>query len=62
MSSDRRYLIIGAGAIGGALGAVLTRAGIPTVLIARGRHAETLASTGLTLRTPDGTFHTRICG
>jgi 2-dehydropantoate 2-reductase len=60
MSSDRRYLIIGAGAIGGALGAVLTRAGIPTVLIARGRHAETLASTGLTLRTPDGTFHTPV--
>jgi 2-dehydropantoate 2-reductase len=60
MSSDRRYLIIGAGAIGGALGAVLTRAGIPTVLIARGRHAETLGSTGLTLRTPDGTFHTPV--
>src|SRR3984957_1242043 len=60
MSSDRRYLIIGAGAIGGALGAGLTRAGIPTVLIARGRHAETLASAGLTLRTPDGTFHTPV--
>jgi 2-dehydropantoate 2-reductase len=60
MSSDRRYLIIGAGAIGGALGAVLTRAGIPTVLVARGRHAETLAAAGLTLRTPDGTFHTPV--
>ncbi|MBV8177984.1 MAG: ketopantoate reductase family protein [Mycobacterium sp.] len=57
---DRRYVIIGAGAIGGTVGAVLTRAGIPTVLVARGRHAETLASAGLTLRTPDGTFHTPV--
>jgi 2-dehydropantoate 2-reductase len=57
---DRRYLIVGAGAIGGAVGAVLTRAGIPTVLVARGRHADTLAADGLTLRTPDGTFHTPV--
>ena len=57
---DRRYLIIGAGAIGGAVGAVLARAGIPTVLVARGRHADTLAAEGLTLRTPDGTFHTPV--
>src|SRR6201993_4992977 len=52
-----RYVIVGAGAIGGTVGAVLTRAGIPTVLVARGRHAETLAAAGLTLRTPDGAFH-----
>jgi 2-dehydropantoate 2-reductase len=55
-----RYVIVGAGAIGGTVGAVLTRAGIPTVLVARGRHAETLAAAGLTLRTPDGTFHTPV--
>ena len=53
---DRRYVIVGAGAIGGTVGAVLTRAGIPTVLVARGRHAEVLAAAGMTLRTPDGTF------
>lgn len=57
---DRRYVIIGAGAIGGTVGAVLTRAGIATVLVARGRHAETLAGAGLTLRTPDGSFHTPV--
>ncbi|MFZ0228577.1 MAG: 2-dehydropantoate 2-reductase N-terminal domain-containing protein [Mycobacterium sp.] len=57
---DRRYVIVGAGAIGGTVGAVLARAGIPTVLVARGRHAETLAAEGLTLRTPDGTFHTPV--
>jgi 2-dehydropantoate 2-reductase len=60
VSSDRRYVIVGAGAIGGAVGAALTRAGSPTVLVARGRHAETLATAGLTLRTPDGTFHTPV--
>jgi 2-dehydropantoate 2-reductase len=53
-------VIIGAGAIGGTVGAVLTRAGIPTVLVARGRHAEVLAAAGITLRTPDGTFRTPV--
>jgi 2-dehydropantoate 2-reductase len=56
----RRYVIIGAGAIGGTVGAVLARAGSPTVLVARGRHAEILAAEGLTLRTPDGTFHASV--
>jgi 2-dehydropantoate 2-reductase len=42
------------------VGAVLTRAGIPTVLVARGRHAEVLATAGMTLKTPDGTFHTPV--
>jgi 2-dehydropantoate 2-reductase len=60
MSDNHRYVIVGAGAIGGTVGAVLARAGIPTVLVARGRHAETLATAGLTLRTPDGTFHTPV--
>jgi 2-dehydropantoate 2-reductase len=57
---DRRYVIVGAGAIGGTVGGVLARAGIPTVLVARGGHAETLAAAGLTLKTPDGTFHTPV--
>jgi 2-dehydropantoate 2-reductase len=57
---ERRYVIVGAGAIGGTVGGVLARAGVPTVLVARGRHAETLASAGLMLRTPDGIFHTAV--
>jgi 2-dehydropantoate 2-reductase len=57
---DYRYVIIGAGAIGGALGAVLARAGTPVVLVARGRHAEVLATAGITVRTPDGTFRTPV--
>jgi 2-dehydropantoate 2-reductase len=56
----RRYVIVGAGAIGGTVGGVLARAGIPTVLVARGRHVEILSADGLTLITPDGTFHTPV--
>jgi len=57
---QHRYVIIGAGAIGGTVGGVLTRAGVPAVLVARGRHAEVLAADGLMLRTPDGTFSTAV--
>jgi 2-dehydropantoate 2-reductase len=53
-------VIVGAGAIGGTVGGVLARAGIPTVLVARGRHAEVLSAAGITLRTPDGTFRTAV--
>lgn len=59
-ADDHRYVIIGAGAIGGTVGAVLTRAGIPALLVARGRHAEILMAEGLTLRTPDGTSRTPV--
>jgi 2-dehydropantoate 2-reductase len=55
-----RYVVVGAGAIGGTVGGVLAGAGIPTVLVARGRHAEILSRDGLTLTTPDGTFHTPV--
>jgi 2-dehydropantoate 2-reductase len=50
----RRYVVIGAGAIGGAIGGALARADIPVVLVARGRHGQVLAQEGLTMRTPDG--------
>jgi 2-dehydropantoate 2-reductase len=57
---EHRYVIVGAGAIGGTVGAVLTRADARTVLVARGRHAEVLATEGITLRTPDGTYRTAV--
>ena len=60
LHDDHRYVIIGAGAIGGTLGGVLARAGITTLLIARGRNAEVLASAGITLRTPGGNFRTAL--
>ena len=55
-----RYVIIGAGAIGGTVGGLLARAGIPAVLAARGRPAEVLEADGLTMRTPDGVFRTAV--
>lgn len=50
-----RYVIIGAGAIGGVLGARLHETGHDTLLIARGANATALRDRGLTLTTPTGT-------
>jgi 2-dehydropantoate 2-reductase len=47
-----RYVIYGAGGIGGVIGARLIQQGHEAVLIARGRHLEALQEAGLTLRTP----------
>lgn len=47
-----RFVVIGAGAIGGVVGARLTQAGRDVVLIARGPHYEAIAAVGLTLETP----------
>ncbi len=49
-----RYVIFGAGAIGGAIGGRLFEAGHDVVLVARGRHYEVLAAKGLELRAPAG--------
>ncbi|WP_019926273.1 ketopantoate reductase family protein [Nocardia sp. BMG111209] len=49
-----RFVIYGAGAVGGGLGALLTRAGHEVVLIARGPHLDALRSGGLRLITPEG--------
>lgn len=48
-----RYVIIGAGAIGGAIGGRLVHAGRDAVLVARGEHLRALRTSGLRLRTPD---------
>ena len=48
----RRYVIVGAGAIGGGIGARLVQADLPTVLIARGEHLAAMQRDGLRLRTP----------
>lgn len=49
-----RFIIYGAGAIGGAIGGRLALNGHDVVLIARGAHLEALQRDGLRLRTPDG--------
>ncbi|KWV33898.1 ketopantoate reductase family protein [Micromonospora rifamycinica] len=48
-----RYLIIGAGAVGGTIGVLLGEAGRDVTLVARGEHLAAIRRQGLTLRTPD---------
>ncbi|HXY44304.1 MAG TPA: 2-dehydropantoate 2-reductase N-terminal domain-containing protein, partial [Acidimicrobiales bacterium] len=55
-----RYLILGAGAIGGAIGGRLSQHGHDVVLVARGAHLEALRTTGLELRDPGATAVLRI--
>jgi 2-dehydropantoate 2-reductase len=49
-----RYVVVGAGAIGGTIGGRLHQAGHDVVLVARGAHGEALAAAGLLLRDPTG--------
>ena len=55
-----RYVVYGAGATGGVMGAALSRIGREVVLIARGRHLEAIREQGLTLRTPLETVRTEL--
>ncbi|GAA2041154.1 2-dehydropantoate 2-reductase N-terminal domain-containing protein [Catenulispora yoronensis] len=55
-----RYIIIGAGAVGGSIGGRLAEAGHDVVLVARGAHLEALRQHGLRLLTPDGDLRLSI--
>jgi 2-dehydropantoate 2-reductase len=55
-----RYVVYGAGAIGGSIGGKLFAAGREVVLIARGEHLAAVQERGLTLRRPDGELALRI--
>ena len=50
-----RYIIIGAGAVGGTIGGCLSQGGYDVVLVARGAHLGALRAHGLRLATPFGT-------
>lgn len=50
-----RYIIIGAGAVGGTIGGRLAEGGQEVVLVARGSHYEALRTRGLSLTTSEGT-------
>jgi 2-dehydropantoate 2-reductase len=50
----RRFIVFGAGAIGGVVGGRLLDCGEEVVLIARGAQREALAAGGLRLESPDG--------
>jgi 2-dehydropantoate 2-reductase len=49
-----RFVVFGAGAIGGAVGGRLFQRGHDVTLVARGEHGNALASGGLVLEAPDG--------
>ncbi|MEV8315978.1 2-dehydropantoate 2-reductase N-terminal domain-containing protein [Streptomyces sp. NPDC059900] len=55
-----RYIIIGAGAIGGTVGGRLAGSGHDVVLVARGAHYEAVRENGLRVRTADGTAVHRL--
>ncbi|MGE2832613.1 ketopantoate reductase family protein [Mycobacterium sp. SMC-4] len=58
--NDHRYVIVGAGAVGGAVGGMLARSGSDAILVGRGAHGAALAERGLLLRTPDGAFEIAV--
>jgi 2-dehydropantoate 2-reductase len=49
-----RFVVVGAGAIGGGLGARLAQAGHDVVLVARGEHLAAIRGGGLRVEAPDG--------
>lgn len=51
-----RYVFIGAGAIGSAVGGLLAHSGADVLLVARGEHARAMIGNGLTVRCPDDRF------
>ncbi|MET7703059.1 2-dehydropantoate 2-reductase N-terminal domain-containing protein [Streptomyces sp. NPDC005485] len=55
-----RYIIIGAGAVGGAIGGRLAGAGHEVVLVARGAQHAALTEHGLRFRTPEGELTYRL--
>jgi len=54
-----RFLIAGAGAIGGYLGACLARSGQDVTLFARGPHLAAMQTSGLRVRSAEGDFEVR---
>ena len=60
MQGKRKVLVVGAGAIGGTLGALLSRAGLDVVFLVRsGDAAARINADGLTVRGVQGTFTVR---
>ncbi|MCW2521966.1 MAG: Ketopantoate reductase ApbA/PanE domain protein [Frankiales bacterium] len=52
--STRRYVVIGAGAVGGVVAAQLSLNGHDVLLVARGEHGKRIAADGLLIRRPAG--------
>ena len=56
-SRPNRVIVLGAGAIGASVGALLYETGVSVVLVARGEHGRVMAQRGLDLRLP---FESRL--
>ncbi|MGT2424865.1 2-dehydropantoate 2-reductase N-terminal domain-containing protein [Amnibacterium kyonggiense] len=54
-----RYVIVGAGGVGGVIGGLLADAGREVALVARGAHGEAIAADGLLVRRPDRDLRVR---
>lgn len=52
-SAPERVIVLGAGAIGASIGALLFERGARCVLVARGEHGRAMAERGVTLQLPD---------
>lgn len=57
-----KYIVIGAGGTGGAIGGFLARAGKDVTLIARGKHLACMQEHGLKFETPGGAFLVPVKG
>jgi len=55
-----RYVVYGAGAVGGVVGGLLAVAGCEVALIARGAHLDAIRADGLTVQTPETTHVLRL--
>jgi 2-dehydropantoate 2-reductase len=55
-----RYVILGAGAVGGSIGGLLRLSGCEVAMLARGDHARVMKNEGLTLATPTGTHRIEL--
>ena len=55
-----RFVILGAGAVGGTIGGRLADAGYDVVLLARGAHAAVMRERGLRLATPERVIEVRV--
>ena len=54
-----RFVVMGAGAVGGVVGGFLSRSGQEVAFVARGEHGRLMADAGLTVRTPQDDFVVR---
>lgn len=52
-----RFVVVGAGAIGTAMGGYLSQAGFPVILVSRNSHVSAIRERGLTLNTAKGVLH-----